>query len=146
VLLVVPLGYLWIEYRIYYPAVLGPVFDPLFRAVGVDHWYMALLLNHFTSWLPFVALVLASPGCIAGWKRTLRALGGGLFLILVSHFLLSWAVFVIVDAYRMSNMYYKLVIPLFLINVALPFVLWLWLYPDVPAGVMGLRWFGRGQG
>ena len=126
--LVVLLGYGWVQYQVYYPAVLGPVFLPVLAQVGVDRWYMALLLDHFTTWLPFAALVLASPDPIAQWKRHLRNLSIGLGAILLSHFLLSWAIFEIVAVHCMNNTYYKLSLPLYFVNDALPLALWVWLY------------------
>ena len=140
---VTALGYFWVEYRFYYPVVFEPVFMPVFHIIGLKKWYMALLLDHFTTWVPYAALVLASPDLITRWKRSLMVLFGGLLIILVGHFLLSWAVWELASRYAMSKIYYRYSLPLFFLNDILPLLLWLLFYPDLLEKLLGVKLFGR---
>ncbi len=136
------LGYLWFfHWQIEYPFVIGYVAKPFFDLVGVEKWYMALLLDHFTNLIPFVALVLATPGLFLRWRRSLAVLAGGLAIILCCQLLLSWAVYELISRYVMSKMYYKLSLPLFLVNDALPLALWIAFYPQMPRRLFGLGLF-----
>jgi hypothetical protein len=137
------LGYVWTRWRFYYPDVFEPIYKPFFNLVGLQKWWMALLLDHFTNWVPFVALVLASPDLIRRWRRSLVVLFGGLVIILIGHMLLSWAVYELVARYTMTKMYYKLSLPLFLVNDTLPLALWLLFYPDLPGRLFGFKFLTR---
>jgi hypothetical protein len=143
VVAVVVLGYAWTLWRFSYPDVLEPIYKPFFSLVGLKKWWMALLLDHFTNWVPFVALVLASPDLVTRWRRSLVVLFGGLAIILCGHMLLSWAVDELVARYAMTKMYYKLSLPLFFVNDSLPFILWLLFYPDLPGRLFGIRFLSR---
>ncbi|MCP4685019.1 MAG: hypothetical protein GY867_06155 [bacterium] len=136
------LGYLWFFYwQVEYPFAIGFIAKPFFDLVGVKKWYMALLLDHFTNLVPFVALVLSTPGLFRRWRKSLAVLVGGLAIILCFQLLLSWAVYELISRYAMSPMYIKLSLPLFFVNDALPLVLWLAFYPKMPRQLFGLSIF-----
>jgi len=138
------LGYLWFfHWQIKYPFAIGFMAKPFFDLVGVKNWYMALLLDHFTNQVPFVALVLATPGLFRRWKKSIAVLAGGLAVIVACQLLLSWAVYELVSRYVMTKMYYKLSQPLFLINDALPLILWIGFYPEMLSRLFGISMFSR---
>ncbi|HPC11873.1 MAG TPA: hypothetical protein PK112_07215, partial [candidate division Zixibacteria bacterium] len=60
------LGYVWFRtVQRQYPDFVDVVADPFFRLVGVRRWWLALVIEHFTNIVPYLALVLASPDLIA---------------------------------------------------------------------------------
>lgn len=142
--LTLALGYLWFSgLQVRYPYLIDPIATPFLEALGVRQWMLALVLEHFTNILPYVALVLASPGLIARWPRSLAALLGGLAIIVLGHLLLSWVVYELYIRYSLSKAFYRIIVPVYLVNDALPLVLWLIFFPGVPARLFGLRIFGH---
>jgi len=138
------LSYLWLAYwQLHYPKAIQWIALPFFDLVGVKKWYMALLLDHFTNLVPFVALVLATPGVFRNWRKTLAVMAGGLAAIICCQLLLSWAVYELISRYAMTKMYYKLSQPLFLINDTAPLILWVAFYPEMLGRLFGLRLFAN---
>jgi len=120
------LGFLWQNgLDELYPHLLKPVAFPFFRLVGVEKWLLTRVSGQFVSLIVFAALVLASPQAVRRWKRTLLSLGGGVVIIAAAHLLLSWAVYAIEAAHPDERMRGLLVEPLWVVNAALPLVLWL---------------------
>ncbi len=137
-------GYVWFAYfQAAYPHVIKPIATAFFQLVGVRRWLLTLVLEHFTNIVPYLALVLATPGLIVNRKKTLIALFGGLAIIVAVHLLLSWAVYELQVRYQLSETFYKFVVPMYLFNDALPLVLWLSFYPGVPGKLFGLKVFER---
>jgi len=137
-------GYIWFSgLQLIYPDLIDPIATPFFRLVGVTNWLLYLLLEHFTNLIPYIALVLASPGLIRNWRRTIYALFGGVAAIVLVHLLLSWLVFELNEAYGLSRAFYRVWVPAYLFNDALPFGLWLLFYPELPGRLFGLRIFGH---
>ena len=124
------LGYVWFAgLQRAYPDLIEPVANWFFELAGVRRWWLVLTVEHFTNVVPYLALVLASPGFFTNWKRTLLALLGGLSALVLTHIVMSIAIYYIVEAYSMSRQAYRLIVPVYIINDALPLVLWLLLYP-----------------
>ena len=142
--LTVLFGYLWLTgLQTRYPFLLDPIATPFFQLVGVKRWYLALVLEHFTNIVPYVALVLASPRLIRNWKRSLAALLGGVAVIVTGHLLMSWAVYHFHGLYGLSKAFYRIIVPIYLVNDALPLILWVLFYPKLPGELFGLRIFDR---
>ena len=138
------LGYLWFSrYQVLYPYWIDGIADPFFKLVGVKKWWLALVVEHFTNLVPYLALVLASPGLFKHWKRTLIALVGGVAILILGHLLLSWAVYHFHVKYSLSKSFYKIVVPMYIINDALPLALWLSFFPRLPSELFGFKWFAK---
>ena len=144
--LTVLFGWLWFSgWQKQYPYAIWPVAEPFLNFFGATKWWMALVVEHFTNLVPYVALVLATPGLIKRWKRGLAALFGGTAIIVLGHLLLSVAVFHLNEAYSLSKTFYRFIVPMYLVNDALPLILWLVFFPDMPERLFGLRLFSRGS-
>jgi len=129
VLLTLILGYLWYIYiQRSYPTLLEPIAEPVFRLTGVRRWWLVLLLEHFTSLVPYAALILATIKPIKEWRRSLTALVGGIAIIVVGHLLMSIATYYIMENFAATRTSYVLLVPVYLINDALPLALWLLFY------------------
>lgn len=132
------LGYLWFwQLQALYPHLLAPAAMPFFKWVGVKKWLLSWVLDHFTNVVPYVALVLSTPGIIKGWKKFLAALFGGLIILAAVHIFLSWMVFYFSEQYHFSKAFFRRTFPLFLINDALPLMLWLLFYPKILTELFG---------
>ncbi len=132
------LGWIWFAgLQVRYPDLLDPVATPLFTTLGVRRWWLALVLQHFTSIVPYLALVLATPNIRSQWKRFTVALVGGTAAIVLGHLLLSVAVYYLERSYGFGTTFYRFIVPLYLLNDALPLVLWLAFFPNVPGLLLG---------
>ncbi|MFH2048706.1 MAG: hypothetical protein ABIJ12_04595 [bacterium] len=88
------LGYFWFTgWQVRYPDWLDPIALPFFRMVGVKRWWLALVVEHFTNIIPYIALVLSVPDHIKFWRRGLLALFGGCAIIILGHLCQSSAVY-----------------------------------------------------
>ncbi len=142
-LLTLVFGWLWFSrLQRAYPDLIGPIAEPFFELVGVRKWWLALVAEHFTNIVPYMALVLAAPGLIKDWKRTLVAFFGGLAILVLVHLLMSTAVYYVVASYEMSKTAYKILLPIYLVNDALPLVLWLAFFPKVFSELFSFVRFG----
>ncbi len=138
------LGYFWFAgLQEQYPYLMKPVAFPFFELVGVKSWRLALLMEHFTNIVPYIALILASPNLITNWKRSLIAFFGGLLIIVAVHLLLSWVVYYFSMKYSLSKTFYKILVPCYLVNDAMPLILWLAFYPKLPKKLFGFRWLEK---
>jgi hypothetical protein len=134
------LGYLWFSrWQVQYPYWIGFLAEPFFRLVGVKRWWMALVLEHFTNLVPYVSLVLASPDLLKNWKRSLIALTEGVTVLILGHLLLSWGVYYVHAHHGLSQTAYKYMIPMYIVNDALPLVLWLAFFPHLPSRLFSLQ-------
>ncbi len=134
------LGYLWYtSVQTAYPTLLEPLADPVFRLTGVRKWWLVLLMEHYTSLVPYLALVLSSAEFIREWKRSLAALVGGTAIIVMGHLLMSIATYHIMDNFAAMKTSYVLLVPVYLINDALPLVLWLLFFGSFFARLVGRK-------
>ncbi len=137
------LGYLWFSrYQVQYPYWIDGIANKFFALLGVRKWWLALVVEHFTNLVPYIALVLASPGFLKHWKRTLIALVAGIAILILGHILLSCAVYHLHVKYSLSKSFYKIIVPLYIINDAMPLVLWLSFFPRLPSELFGFKWLG----
>lgn len=135
------IGYLWFDgLQIKYVDILSPVAEPVLMFFGASRWWLAMVVEHFTSLIPFIALVLASPGLISRWQNSLIGLVAGIAIIVSGHLLMSVGVFHIVENFGMSRTGYVFLIPLYILNDALPLILWLVFFPGVFGDLTGLSW------
>jgi len=89
---------------------------------------------------------VATPGLITRRKRALVALVGGVAAIVLMHIVMSIAIFHIVDAFEMSQNAYRLLLPIYLVNDAMPLILWLAFFPSVLSELFGFIKWGRHGG
>jgi hypothetical protein len=126
------LGYIWFAWgQNAYPHALKPLAFKFFQLVGVTKWRLSLLLDHFTNIVPYIALVIATPGFFKNWKKTIIALLGGLAILIIGHLLLSWLDFYFWSQYQMTKKFFKTTFHFYLLNDALPLGLWLLFYPKM---------------
>jgi len=123
VALSVPLTWLWVEGgRRAYNRLLGAVAWPLFEALGLPSMKLGLVSPHFVSWLPFVVLMVVTPG-LALRRRLLGTLLG-LAAILAAHIGCALLGAVSHAAYGTSARAVALRWPALMLSDALPFILW----------------------
>lgn len=136
------LGYFWFTgWQVRYPDWLDPIAMPFFKLVGVKRWWLALVVEHFTNIIPYIALVLSVPDHFREWRRGLLALFGGCAVIILGHLILSWAVYYFNLDYGMSKSFYRIILPFYILNDALPFVLWIAFYPHMLTRLFGIKVF-----
>ncbi|MCK4462161.1 MAG: hypothetical protein KAW46_10165 [candidate division Zixibacteria bacterium] len=141
------LGWLWFAHAQHaYPYWIDPVATFFFKLFGVRVWHLALTAEHFTNLVPYLALLLATPGLVRNWKRTLTALFVGLAVIVLVHIFMSVAIYYIVEAYSMSKSAYRIIVPIYLVNDAMPLILWLAFFPKVLSDLFGFIKWGKGGG
>ena len=141
------LGYLWFTVcQFAYPYWIDPIATFFFKLFGVRTWHLALTAEHFTNLVPYLALLLATPGIIKHWRRSLLALFGGLVVIVLIHIFMSVAIYFIVEAYSMSKSAYRIIVPIYLVNDAMPLILWLAFFPKVLSDLFGFIKWGKGRG
>jgi hypothetical protein len=132
------LGYFWYAgLQRYYPELIDPVASPILTMLGVRRWWLALVAEHFTNIIAYLALVLATAGLISQWKRHLIALFGGTAIIVLVHILMSAAVYYLELKYSMSKSFYKIIVPIYIFNDALPLVLWLLFFQNEFVRIFG---------
>ena len=138
------LGYFWTTgWKVAYPRWIDPIAQFFFTMFGVTDWYLSLTAEHFASLIPFIGLLVATPGLIQRWKRAIIALLGGVAAIVLMHILMSIAVFHIVEAFEMSQNAYRLLLPIYLVNDAMPLILWLVFFPTALSELFGFIKWGR---
>ncbi len=141
------LGWLWFtQCQHAYPYWIDPLATFFFKLFKVRTWHLALTAEHFTNLVPYLALLLATPGIIKHWRRSLLALFGGLVVIVLVHMFMSVAIYFIVEAYSMSKSAYRIIVPIYLVNDALPLILWLAFFPKVLSELFGFIKWGRSGG
>ncbi len=138
------LGYIWFKAaQRQYPDLIEPVAAVFFQLTGVRRWWLALVLEHYTNLVPYIALVLATPGLITNWKRSLIVLAGGLAILVLVHLAMAAAVYHLVAEYALSKTCYTYLVPIYLVNDALPLVLWILFYPRVLPELFRFSPFGE---
>lgn len=129
-----------------YPNWIKPIAQLFFDIFGVTKWNLSLTAEHFASWIPFIGLLAATPGLLRRWKHALVALFGGVAAIVLMHIVMSIAIFYIVSAFEMSQNAYRLLLPIYLVNDAMPLILWLAFFPTVLSELFGFVKWGRNGG
>lgn len=108
--------------QVSYALLFKPMAQFTFRLLKIYKSGVKLVIEHFTNIIPFIALSVSLPD-VEIRKRLLRLLYG-LLILMVVHFILIIAVSGIYATYELSPTAYKFMFPLFIINDALPLVLW----------------------
>jgi hypothetical protein len=140
----VVLGYLWFAFaQSAYPYFLKPVAIPFFQMVGVKTWRLTILIDHFSNIIPYIALIIATPGFIDNWKKSILTLLGGLIILMICHLLLSWLDYHFWAKYQTSKTFFRHIFHFYILNDALPFGLWILLYPRVLPQVFSFLRFGK---
>ena len=119
----VPLTWLWVEGgRRAYNRLLGAIAWPLFEWLGLPSMKLGLVSPHFVSWLPFLVLMVLTPGL----RLRRRALGTllGLVAIFGVHVGCALVGATAHAAYGTSARAVALRWPALMFNDALPFILW----------------------
>jgi len=141
------LGWLWFAgLQRAYPDLIEPIAFPLFGLMGVREWHLYLLAEHFTNLVPYIALVIATPGIIRQWRRFVLALVVGLAIIILVHIFMSVAVYHVYEAYKMSENALRVIVPIYLVNDALPLILWLGCFPKALSDLFGFIKWGKHGG
>ena len=133
----------WFEHQ--YPLLLKPFGDWLLPLFGARKWQLSFSLAHMSNWIPYVGLVLAGPHLSSRWKYHLLALVGGLAIIVAGHFAMLIAFYHIIDAYELSKMAYRFMLPIWVLNDALPLILWLAFFPRALSELFPGIHLGRGR-
>lgn len=138
------LGYIWFAAaQDAYPHMLKPIVYPFFKWVDVKTWRLSILLDHFTNIVPYISLIIATPGFFRNWKKTLLALFGGLIILMIGHVALSWLDYHFWSQYKMTRKFFKTTFHYYLLNDALPLGLWLLFYPRVLPQIFPFFRFGK---
>lgn len=116
----------WLQLR--YAAMFGPAAKFAFRTLGIQKSGHLLVLEHFTSLVPFIALSLSLPNGFK--KKRLLRLGIGITIIAAAHYLLLIAVSAVYAAHGLTGITYKYIFPMLTINDALPLLLWIVLFAE----------------
>ena len=136
----VVLCYVWFKgLQEAYPEILSPIAIHIIAWFGAKKWLLFLLMDHFTNLIPFIALVAATPLFFVRWRKTLTVVLVGLSTMVVLHLAISIVFYHFYEAYGFSETFYKLTVPVYLINDALPFVLWILFYHGMLGELFGLR-------
>ena len=115
--------YVWFEaLQLRYALLFKPAAMYVFRLFHIPKSGLMLVLEHFTSIIPYIALCLSLPN--AAWKKKLTRLGYGLAIIAAVHFVLIIAISKVYSVHALSPTAYKFIFPMFILNDALPLILW----------------------
>jgi len=140
----VPLTWLWVEGgRRAYNRIVGAVAWPLFEALGLPSMKLGLVSPHFVSWLPFVVLMVVTPG-LPLRRRVIGSLLG-LAAIFGVHVACALLGALSHAAYGQSARAVALRFPALMLNDALPFILWALVARDFVRD-FALRALGRKPG
>lgn len=101
--------------RVLYGRFLKNVAPPIYDAIGFGEARVGAFRQRYINWVPFVGLMLVTPGL--AWRRRLGGLAGGLFLLFSGHLALNLTERV----HRAAQLPF---VPS-LVSDALPFVLWI---------------------
>ena len=126
------LTWLWGEWgRVEYGRLLKTVAPPIYELIGFPDARVGALRQRYINWVPFVGLVLVTPGLAL--RRRAIGLFAGLGLLFVSHLMLN-----LTERWQPGR---SLPVVASLISDALPFVIWI-----VVAHPVVSRWFVARQG
>lgn len=137
-----PLAWLWHLWgREAYLGVFQTLTAPLLEAFGVDRFPEKLVRNRFLNVLPFLALMIITPGLSA--RRRAVGTGIGLAVLFVGHVALAVIGRTVLMRMGAENAYPAL-LPVILVSDSLPFVLWAAIAHEF-AGELATRALGRGR-
>lgn len=125
------LTYFWRDgLQMRYVLLFKPAAIYTFKLLGIHKSGIRLVLEHFTNLIPYIALCLSLPN--ARWRKKLIYLGYGLVVIILVHFVLIIAISKVYSVYGGSETAYIFMVPMFILNDALPLVIWfLFFYREI---------------
>ena len=121
--------FLW--FKGVYPQLLRPLGNWLLPLFGAQKWHLSWTLEHFANIGPYLALLIATPGFLRNRKRAALSIVGGLSALMAFHFVMLISFYHIMAKWGLSEITYRWTTPIYVINDALPLVLWLAFYPNV---------------
>ncbi len=117
------LTYFWQDgLQIRYTLLFKPAAMYCFKLFGIQKSGITLVMEHFTNLIPYIALCISLPN--AEWKKKFIRLGYGLSILITVHFVLIIAISKVYMLYRGSETAFKFMVPMFILNDALPLVIW----------------------
>ena len=133
---------LWLAWgQAAYEAFFAEAARPLLRALGVHALPDSPARRRFVSFVPFLVLMLATPGL--AWRRRLGGILLGIPLLFLGHVGLVAVEALSHGAHRPGSDSFSVLLPAALFADALPFALWALFAADVLAGLLRGR-SGRG--
>ncbi|MFH1687318.1 MAG: hypothetical protein ABIE70_07320 [bacterium] len=128
----VVLGLAWFWwFKLQYPRLLQPIGNVVLPWLGAHKWQLSWTLEHMSNMVSYLALVLATPEIGRRWREVLRALYIGLPIMVLVHLLMLAAFDHIISRWGLSEITYRWAVPIWVVNDALPLILWLLLLPEV---------------
>jgi len=116
VVITIALTWVWEEGgRHFYGGVLKTVAPTIYDVIGFGDARVGAMRQRYINWIPFVGLMLVTPGL--AWRRRFGSLLGGLGLLFIGHLGLNLTE-------RMNDMARLPFVPS-LLSDALPFLLWI---------------------
>ncbi len=123
------LAWFWFDgLQIQYARLFGPAAKFTFRQMGINKSGLKLVIEHFTSIIPFIALVVALPSVAIG--KRIKRLAYGILILMFGHFLLIVGASAVYTNWGLSKTAYKYLFPMLTINDAFPLVLWFVFFSD----------------
>lgn len=130
VVVTLALGLVWFWWlREAYPDFIAIPAQTVLPVFGVEKLHFNAAAEHFANMIPFTALVLAGPGAVKRWRYLIMSLVGGLVILMIGHLLMLIGFYFIIEEYALSRQAYRLILPIWVLNDALPLILWLGFYP-----------------
>ena len=118
-----PLTWLWMELlRPVYLKGLVLVATPLFQLLGVTGFPPGPIQAHFINYVPFLGLMLVTPGL--RWRKRVTGCLIGFAVIFAMHVAVAWMAYIVFvrDGAGPDSM--QRMMPILLFSDSLPFVLW----------------------
>jgi hypothetical protein len=129
-----PLAWLWDVWgREAYLAFFQWAAGPALEALGVDRFPRIIVRNRFLNLLPFVALMVITPGL--GLRRRCVGTAAGLALIFVVQIGFAAVAYHVRVRYGASARAYSALFPALLFSDSFPFLLWAVIAKDFVAGL-----------
>ncbi len=124
------LGLVWFWWlREAYPEFVSIPARAVLPLIGVEKLHFSAAAEHFANMIPYVALVLAAPGALQRWRYLVVALVSGVAILITGHLLMLTGFYFVIEEYALSRQAYRLILPIWVLNDALPLILWLAYYP-----------------
>lgn len=132
VVVTVIMGLIWFWWlKEYYPQFLEPIGNLVLPWLGARKWQLSWTLDHMANMVPYIAMVLATPNLTTNWKIVLRGLYVGLPVLIIVHLLMLAAFDHIISSWGLSEITYRWAVPIWVVNDAMPLILYLLLFARV---------------
>jgi len=132
VLVTVILGLAWFWwFKELYPKMLEPVGNVVLPLLGAQRWQLSWTLEHMANMVPYLALVFATPKLTENWRTVLRGVYIGVPVLIAFHLLMLASFDHIISAWGLSQITYRWAVPIWVVNDALPLILYLLLFGQI---------------